>query len=224
MKQSRLMLALTCAAVCMVMTGCKKNNAGVWDDDSTAGNYKGGARSLWGQDEIAQDDDFFGPSHEDFIGLKEEDLLLAASTDGAVPQPRHSPGEQGSGLPGFEGFHKPSGTEAAVFKNIYFNTDEHNVRTKESLAVIEKAAAYLKSHPNTYIFVSGHCDERGPEAYNLSLGTRRANSIRSQLVERGVDPEKIHTISYGKERPADLGHNQEAWTQNRRGEFRIYTK
>lgn len=217
------MLALTCAAVCMVMTGCKKNNAGVWDDDATAGNYKGQARSLWGQEEIAQDDDFFGPSHEDFIGLKEDDLIASAS-EGAVPQPRFSPGEKGSQLPGIEGFHKPTGSEAAVFKNIYFNTDDHSVRGKESVAVIEKIADYLKSHQNTYIFVSGNCDERGPEAYNLSLGTRRANSIRSQLVERGVDPEKIHTISYGKERPADLGHNPDAWAHNRRGEFRIYTK
>ena len=223
MKQSRLALLLTCAALCTLMAGCKKNNAGVWDDDSTAGNYKGQAHSLWGQDEIAQDEDFFGPNHEDFIGLKEDDLLASAS-DGAIPQPRFSPGEQGSGLPGIEGFHKPTGSEAAVFKNLYFNVDDHILRGKESIAAIEKMASYLKSHPNTSIFVSGHCDERGPEAYNLSLGARRANYIRSQLVERGVDPEKIHTISYGKERPADLGHNQEAWHLNRRGEFRIYTK
>lgn len=223
MKQSRLILSITCAALITCVTGCRKNNAGVWDDDSTAGNYKGQVQSLWGQDEMARDEDFFGPSNEDFIGLKEEDLLVCAS-DGAIPQPQFSPGEKGSGLPGIEGFHKPSGVETSVFKTVFFNTDDHILRGKESMAILEKIASYLKAHADTYIFVAGHCDERGPEAYNLSLGARRANYIRSQLVDRGVDPEKIHTVSYGKERPEDLGHNQEAWSHNRRGEFKIHKK
>ncbi len=92
------------------------------------------------------------------------------------------------------------------------------------MATMEKVAEYLKSHPNVYLFVSGHCDERGPEAYNLSLGARRANYVRSLLVQKGVNPERVHTISYGKERPADLGHSQDSWSKNRRSEFRIYQK
>lgn len=223
MKQSRLILPLICALACTLITGCKKKNSGVWDDDATAGNYKGHASGLWGQDEIAQDEEFFGPSHEDFIGLKEEDLLASAS-DTAIPQPRHSPGEQNSGLPSIEGFHDPKGEEASVFKTVFFNTDDHILRGKESQAILNKIASYLKSHSHLYLFIAGHCDERGPEAYNLSLGTRRANYIRSALTEKGVDPERIHTISYGKERPADLGHNPEAWNHNRRGEFKLFQK
>jgi peptidoglycan-associated lipoprotein len=223
MKHTRIFITLICATLCALAAGCKKNNGGgVWDDNSTAGNYKGSARSLWGNEDNSGDD-FFGPSNEDFIGLKDEDLR-SQFTDGAIPQPKVSPGEAGSSIPGLDSFHTPTGAEAAVFKNVYFSTDDHILRGKDYINIIDRISTYLKSHENVYLFISGHCDERGPEAYNLSLGARRANYIRSLLVQKGVDPERIHTVSYGKERPVDLGHNQEAWTKNRRGEFRIYRK
>src|ERR1700722_7913238 len=173
----RIFITLLCAMTCSLVTGCKKNNAGgVWDDDSTAGNYKGNARSLWGSDEQSGDDPF-GPNEEDFIGLKDEDLRFQFA-DGAIPQPKATPGESGSDIPSLENFRTPTGAEAAVFKNVYFNTDDHILRGKDYTAVIERIATYMKSHSNTYLFISGHCDERGPEAYNLSLGARRANYIR----------------------------------------------
>ena len=206
----------------MLATSCKSRNGNVWDDNQTAGNYKG-SRALWGSDEAAQDDSFFSSNDEDFISLKDEDLK-AQFTDGAIPQPKSSPGERESGLPGIDGFHSPAGQEASVFHNVYFNTDDHILRGKEYTAALDKMAGYMKSHPNTYIFVSGHCDERAPEAYNLALGTRRANYIRSYLVKQGIDLNRIHTISYGKERPCDLGHNTEAWSKNRRAEFKIYDR
>jgi peptidoglycan-associated lipoprotein len=207
---------------CGLVTGCRGGNGSVWDDNKTAGNYKGSARSLWSTEEAASDD-FFGPGEEDFIGLKEEDLKIQFA-DGAIPQAKHSPGEFSSGLPGIDGFHTPTGSEAAVFQNVYFNTDDHILRGKESTAIIDRISTWLTSHPGVHLFVTGHCDERGPEAYNLSLGARRANYVRSLLVQKGVDPERIHTVSYGKERPAELEHNQEAWSKNRRSEFRIYQK
>jgi len=222
MKHSRLLITLLCAMACGLVTGCRSGNGSVWDDNKTAGNYKGSARSLWGSEETASDD-FFGPNDEDFVALKDEDLKTQFA-DGAIPQPKHSPGEMGSGLPGIDGFHTPIGSESSIFRSVYFNTDDHILRGKEQLEIIEKISAYMKSHAEVAIFVSGHCDERAPEAYNLALGARRANYIRSQLIQKGVDPERIHTISYGKERPTDLGHNQEAWSKNRRGEFRIYQK
>ena len=82
----------------------------------------------------------------------------------------------------------------------------------------------MKKNPNVYIFVSGHCDERASEAYNLALGTRRANTLRSLLVKKGVNPNHIYTISFGKEMPVDLGHTAEAWSKNRRVEFKIFQK
>jgi peptidoglycan-associated lipoprotein len=223
MKQTHLMIGLLLAAVCSTLTGCRTGNGSVWDDNTAAGNYKANAKSLWGKEEVANDDFFGAPSDEDFIGLKDEDLRTSF-VDAAIPQPKHSPGEAGSRLPGIEGFHSPVGAESAIFKSVYFSTDDHILRGKEYTSIIERVSAYMNAHPNLYVFVSGHCDERGPEAYNLSLGARRANYIRSLLVEKGVDPEKIHTVSYGKERPADLGHTQDAWGKNRRGEFRIYQK
>ncbi|MES2122550.1 MAG: hypothetical protein V4492_07225, partial [Chlamydiota bacterium] len=74
MKHSRLLIAALCALVCAVATGCRKNNGNVWDDNSTAGNYKGSARSLWGNDELAQEDSFFNQADDDFVALKDEDL------------------------------------------------------------------------------------------------------------------------------------------------------
>jgi peptidoglycan-associated lipoprotein len=222
MKHTQTFITLICVA-CSFITGCNKNNAGgVWDDDATAGNYKGNARSLWSAEESSEED-FFAPDREDFIGLKDEDLR-SQFADGAIPQPKTSPGESGSDLPSLDRFRTPVGAESAIFKNVYFNTDDHILRGKEWIAILDQMATYLKSHANVYLFVSGHCDQRGPQAYNLSLGARRANYIRSLLVQKGIDSERIHTVSYGKERLADLGNNQEAWAKNRRGEFRIYSK
>ena len=67
--------------------------------------------------------------------------------------------------------------------------------------------------------MDGHCDERGTEEYNRSLGERRALALREQLVGLGIDPALIDTVSYGKDRPVAPGHDESAWKQNRRGEF-----
>lgn len=211
-----------CACLSTLATGCKSKNGNVWDDNPIAESYKG-LQSLWGKQTAMQDDAFFGSSGEDFIALKDEDLKQQFA-ETTVPQSKTSPGERGSGLPGIEGFHSPTGQEASVFRTLYFNTDDHVLHSKESLASMDRIAQYLKEHPHCVIFVTGHCDERGPEAYNLALGTRRANYVRGYLIKQGVDMSQIHTVSYGKERPADLGHTPEAWLKNRRAEFKIYNK
>ncbi|MBS0621017.1 MAG: OmpA family protein [Verrucomicrobia bacterium] len=216
MKKTVLALVLLSA----IVTGChRETDNDVWrDDGQLSANYKGSARTLWGAEE---NEAFFESKEEDFVALKDEDLR-PLFTDGAIPQPKWEPGEHGSGIPGIDGFHSPIGAESAIFKNVYFNTDDHILRGTEYSTMIDRMSAYLKSHPHTYLFVSGHCDERGPEAYNLSLGARRANYVRTLLVQKGIDPERIHTISYGKERPAEMGHGPEAWSRNRRAEFKIF--
>ncbi|MBY0529272.1 MAG: OmpA family protein [Rhabdochlamydiaceae bacterium] len=223
MKRTQFIIAISCAALLTLATSCSTGTGKgtVWDDQKTAGNYNP-SRSLWGHDTV-ENEESFAPSYEDFVALNNDDLK-AQFSDGAAPQPKHSPGEVGSRLPGIEGFHNPTQAETSVFKTLYFNTDDHIVRDKESLEALQRVAAYLNAHPNVFIFVSGNCDERGPEGYNLALGTRRANYVRTKLIEQGVNPERIHTVSYGKERPADLGHNQQAWAKNRRAEFKIYQK
>ncbi len=223
--KSRLLIICICLLSGLVMTGCKrKSNSSVWDDTQTTGGYKNSARNLWNSVTGREEESFFGATEEDFIALNDEDLKKSAYSDGAIPQPKSEPGERSSGLPGIEGFKKPSGELAAIFKSLHFNTDDHILRSKEALSLVERVADYLKSHKNCYIFIEGHCDQRGPEAYNLSLGARRANYVRSLLVQKGVDPERLHTVSYGKERLIDSSQNQDAWAKNRRAEFKIFQK
>ena len=82
---------------------------------------------------------------------------------------------------------------------------------------LEAQAQWLQQYPNVTVQIEGHADERGTRAYNLALGERRAAAVRSYLVALGIPGNRITTISYGKERPAVLGSNEDAWRQNRRG-------
>lgn len=201
------------------LTGCIGNKFSVWKDSLVSSNYKK-TNDLWDNENDSYND-LLGPMEEEFIGLNEEDLKQQFS-DGAIPPPKNTPGEEGSRLPGIDAFACPVGFETEIFRTLYFNTDKDTLEGKNFYQIIDKISHYLKKNPQLFIFVEGHCDERGPEQYNLSLGARRANYIRSMLVQKGVHPEKIHTVSYGKEKPAIQEHNREAWAKNRRAEFKIY--
>ncbi|MCP5368030.1 MAG: peptidoglycan-associated lipoprotein Pal [Hyphomicrobiales bacterium] len=99
---------------------------------------------------------------------------------------------------------------------VFFDFDKYNLKA-DARGTLEKQAAWLTKFPAVSIVVEGHCDERGTREYNLALGERRANSVKDYLVALGVAPNRIRTISYGKERPVALGSNEAAWAQNRRG-------
>ncbi len=123
---------------------------------------------------------------------------------------------------------KTPGIEGEVFetkmlKRIHFDFDKYNIR-HEDAEILEKNAAVLKKFPTVKIQIEGHCDERGTNEYNLALGERRASSAKKYLVSLGIDEKRISTISYGEERPLDPGHNEGAWTKNRRAEFIILSK
>ena len=100
-------------------------------------------------------------------------------------------------------------------QSIYFAFDSYSVPA-ESQAMIEAHAQYLATHPTATVVLEGNTDARGGREYNLALGERRAVAVKNYLISRGVDAERIKTISYGKERPAVLGNNEAAWAQNRR--------
>jgi len=102
-----------------------------------------------------------------------------------------------------------------VGDRIFFDTDQYSVNA-ESRMVLEKQANWLLQYPNINIIIEGHADERGTREYNLALGERRANATENYLVALGVDPRRIDTVTYGKERPAVVGNNADAWAQNRR--------
>jgi peptidoglycan-associated lipoprotein len=104
---------------------------------------------------------------------------------------------------------------ANVGDRVFFDTDRSSIRADQR-TVLERQAAWLGRYPEVQVAVEGHADERGTREYNLALGQRRANSARDVLVAGGVAPARISTISYGKDRPAALGSDEQAWAQNRR--------
>lgn len=98
---------------------------------------------------------------------------------------------------------------------IYFDTDEYNIDSMDQ-AALAKQAQWLMQYPAKRATIEGHADERGTREYNLALGERRANAAKNYLASLGVDPSRVSTVSYGKERPVALGSNEQAWAQNRR--------
>jgi peptidoglycan-associated lipoprotein len=183
--------------------------------------------ALWGKDYeskmLASDEEFVGPYDDDFIPLKDTDLQKTyANSDSALPQPKDLPGQ--NGLPHLSEFYLPPDTLASLFHSVHFDTDDHVVRNKEELQALTQLASYLKKNPHVYLMVEGHTDERASASYNLALGMRRANYIRSFLVKQGVDLNHIYTVSRGKEMPIAQGHTADDWKLNRRSEFKIYQK
>ena len=121
--------------------------------------------------------------------------------------------------PGIEG----EVLESKLLKDIHFDFDKYNIRRGDT-EILKENAALLKKNPKIKIQIEGHCDERGTVEYNLALGERRANNTKKYLVSLGVSADRISTISYGKERPLDPGHNEEAWAKNRRAHIVVLSK
>jgi peptidoglycan-associated lipoprotein len=103
---------------------------------------------------------------------------------------------------------------------IHFDYDKAIVRGGDA-GVLDQKVGILQANPGLRIRISGHCDERGSDEYNLALGNRRATAAKQYLVSHGIDASRIETASYGEERPIDPGHDENAWAQNRRDEFEI---
>jgi peptidoglycan-associated lipoprotein len=113
--------------------------------------------------------------------------------------------------------------ESSLLKDIHFDFDKYDIRPSDA-AVLKGNAELLKKYDKVKIQIEGHCDEKGTNEYNLALGERRANSTRNYLLSLGISPERISAISYGEERPLDPGHNEDAWTKNRRAHTIITAK
>ncbi|MCA2959443.1 MAG: peptidoglycan-associated lipoprotein Pal [Silvanigrellales bacterium] len=116
----------------------------------------------------------------------------------------------------------PQGTDSSAelsLATVYFDFDSYALSTSAQ-DELRKVATDLKTKAGTKIQVEGHCDERGSNEYNLALGERRARAIQEFLTSEGVTSADLSTISYGEERPAAQGSSEDAWSKNRRGEFR----
>ncbi|KIE58539.1 membrane protein [Methylacidiphilum kamchatkense Kam1] len=127
---------------------------------------------------------------------------------------------ESSPLPSRGAFNPDFDVDYSPFKDqtIYFAFDSSAIPATER-GKIEKIAQWMNDHPGDSILLAGHCDERGTEEYNRGLGERRAIAVREYLVGLGVAPERIHTISYGKDRPAAIGHTEADYAKNRRVEI-----
>lgn len=125
---------------------------------------------------------------------------------------------------------KPAETQPAVapeppaaisFETAYFDFDKSDLRQDARESLSKNADIMLKKQTDVKVKIEGHCDERGSAEYNLALGERRAKSALHYLITLGVPANRLSIISYGKEKPAVDGHNEEAWSKNRRAEFVI---
>jgi peptidoglycan-associated lipoprotein len=103
-------------------------------------------------------------------------------------------------------------------EDIYFAFDKSTLTPAAQDNLLRKAE-WLRENPDATVTIEGHCDERGTNEYNLALGDRRAESAKAFLVDLGIDPMRLTTISYGEERPVDPRHTEEAWAKNRRDHF-----
>lgn len=108
---------------------------------------------------------------------------------------------------------------SSVMQPVYFDYDKSTLKD-DSKAVLARNAEWLRGNPQVRVQVEGHADERGTEEYNLALGERRSEAVKSYLTSLGIEGNRLNTISYGEERPADPGHSETSWSKNRRSEFK----
>jgi peptidoglycan-associated lipoprotein len=115
---------------------------------------------------------------------------------------------------------KEKAAPAEMFKDINFDFDKFSLRP-EAREILKQHADYLAKNKDVNVTIEGHCDEKGTSEYNLALGERRAKEAVKYLKELGISAKRMKTVSYGKEKPLDQGHNEEAWAKNRRDHFVI---
>ncbi|MDA8110630.1 MAG: peptidoglycan-associated lipoprotein Pal [Betaproteobacteria bacterium] len=146
-----------------------------------------------------------------------------APTSEATPSPAQQQGAQTQGVTGQPVGENPLNNPNNILykKSVYYAFDKYNIEPKY-MPIVEAHAQYLKSHPQATVRLEGNCDERGSREYNLALGQRRADAVAKAMELLGVPSSQITTVSWGSEKPKALGHNEEAWAQNRRTDI-VYT-
>ena len=149
---------------------------------------------------------------------------VAPADAGVTSSPAaEAPAFQGEGLDSAPADNKSAftileGRTTGPMLPIYFDFDKSNVRADQK-SRMETNATYLKDNPSATIAIEGNCDERGTNEYNMALGERRALTAKKYLANMGVDASRLNTISYGEEKPLNFGHDELAWSQNRRDHF-----
>ena len=148
---------------------------------------------------------------------KQVKVEAPASAPAMTPAPAPAPAPAAKG-PAEDAMAKE--VKAFEAEAIYFDFDKSDLKPA-ARAILEKKAGWLRTNSSYKLKVEGNCDERGTVEYNLALGERRAKAAVKYLNALGIAADRMTTISYGEERPADPGHNEAAWSKNRRDEFRL---
>jgi len=141
-------------------------------------------------------------------------LLVAALSIGACAR---NPAEQNASLANASAATPGSQQDFVVNvgDRVWFQMDSSEL-TQQSIGTLEKQAQWLRAYPQYVFLIEGHADERGTREYNIALGARRAQTVRDYLASRGIQPQRMRTISYGKERPVAVCNDISCWSQNRR--------
>ncbi len=147
------------------------------------------------------------------IAPSEESLDASGGGNGGAMGSLNAGSDQNS-----EEYKRTHGRSSVEMQPVYFDFDQATIRS-DQVSRLEHNADYLNGHPSARVIIEGNCDERGTNEYNLALGERRALNAKNYLVELGVSPDRIRTISYGEERPLFTGNDEFSWSQNRRDDF-----
>ncbi len=166
-------------------------------------------------DDLATPEAMAGFVREIFLGAPPAQAMEAEKTK---PAPAQAPAEVEKAAVA-----PAAAAAAAAFEDIHFDFDKYDLKP-EARDLLSKLGEFMQANKEATVLIEGNCDERGTIEYNLALGDRRALSAKKYLVNLGVDQGRIKTISYGKERPLDPGHNEEAWAKNRRDHFIVTEK
>ncbi|MBA4423639.1 MAG: peptidoglycan-associated lipoprotein [Syntrophus sp. (in: bacteria)] len=216
MKGRRLWAGLVALVLCLsvtVLTGCAKkgemkNKLLVIEAEKPAAGAEAGAAD----DQAAKEQVLQRQRALQEQTLREQPIGKAAgqATQGATEKAKK----------------EAPGQEAAILKelqipDIIFDYDKYSL-TPEAQAILRSHVPAFVKYKEYHLMVEGHCDERGTVEYNLALGEERAAQTAKYLVNLGIEKERIKTISYGKERPLDPGHDEAAWTKNRRAHFVVF--
>jgi len=157
------------------------------------------------------------------LGLFVLGLISCSKKDVVSDDAAMSPSDGMAGMGGEGVSAGDAGYAFSEMDTVYYGYDSFTL-SSEARAALQKNADWMKANPSGRIQIEGHCDERGTVEYNMALGDRRANAAKAYLVKLGVAGNRIETLSYGKERPADLGHNEAAWARNRRAVFVLLSR
>lgn len=166
----------------------------------------------------------FGKKKEPSSVIYPSDSTLPPAPDsGMLPGSDVKPLPLGpdSGTPTAAPLRMEATKQIAELQTVYFDFDSAEL-SETARATLDQNAIWLSENPGVHVLIEGHCDERGTVEYNLNLGERRAASVREYLIGKNLDPATLHTISYGEERPVNEGHDEAAWSQNRRVQFMAY--